>query len=429
MGRISDSILVIEPQVGLMRYFHVIQRRYKTLVLTRDPQSVREAEQSYNSNPWVARSESCIDEFISYDSVDVPSIIRALRPFEAQLAGIIGGDDASVPLAEQIGYALGFDYARPADAECHHLKTAMKRRLFERGVRTPGFEIVRDLESARRAWQRFGRNSMVKTVDLSGSFNIFRVRTDGELESAWDAITQNKVKTVFTRSKEVIIEEFIGGRELSIEGYTQGDRIEILNFSQKFTESNFAVVGHYIPADLTIAEEQALSGIACECVRALGLRNSVFHIEVHLQDGALYIIECAVRPPGQHTVDLIGECYGIDLMEISIDLAVGREVEARRREPRGHYGIFSLYTNKSGLLEQIEGLEELQASGAIMHLNVEVKPGDPVEAFHISKRDYGLIMLRDSSPEALRQKAEWFRKRVNFVVQTPGSTCTDHTIR
>jgi biotin carboxylase len=419
MNPSDQYIVIVEPHFALLRYLQVIQRRYRTLVLTHNPQALREAESKYNENPWVAREKSAIDVLVAYEAVDVASMVRALRPFDKQLAGVIAGDDAFVPLAEQVGYALGFDYARPADAECHHIKTAMKRRLVERNVCTPAFVVARDYDTALRSWEKFGRDSMVKMVDLSASVNIFRARSEPELHHAWDAIVNNRraVKVPFALASEAIIEEFVAGREITVEGYTQDDRIEILNFSQKITEDNFIVVGHYIPAAVTPAEETALAETARQCIRALGLRNSVFHVELHLRGGVPYVIECAARPPGQHTVDLIEKCYGYDLMDISVDLAVSQPIDVRRCEPRAHFAILALYSRQSGILERIEGLDELKTRGGLMHLKLGVKPGDHINALDTFREKFGLVMLQDQSADELRRKAEWLRENVKLVVR------------
>lgn len=428
MSTPEPYVVVIEPHFALLRYLQVVQRRYRTLVLTHNPEAMRAAERKYNENPWVAQSRSAIDTLVAYDAVDVASMVRALQPFARHIAGVLSGDDAFVPLAEQVGYALGFDAAKPADAACHHVKTAMKRRLVERGVRTPAYTIARDYASALEAWEKFGRDCMVKMVDLSASVNIFRARTKPELHHAFDTIKHNRrdVQVPFALSAEIIMEEFVAGRELTAEGYTQDGRVEILNFSQKLTEDNFIVVGHYIPAEMTAAEEAAVAAVAQQCVRALGLRNSVFHVEIHLRDGVPYVIECAARPPGQHTVDLIAQCYGHDLMDISLDLAVGRPVEAKRRPPHAHCAILALYSRQSGIFRRIEGLDALQARGGVTHLKVAASPGDRINALETFREKFGLVMLRDSSAAGVREKAEWLRQNVRPVVEPAAAQRRPH---
>ena len=109
----------------------------------------------------------------------------------------------------------------------------MKRRLVERGVRTPPFIVATTFEQAVDAWERFGRDCMVKMVDFAASLNIFRVVTRKQLEHAWETIVSNRlgVKGFFELSREVLLEEFVQGRELTAEGYIQGDQVTIFSIS------------------------------------------------------------------------------------------------------------------------------------------------------------------------------------------------------
>ncbi|HWN43554.1 MAG TPA: ATP-grasp domain-containing protein [Thermoanaerobaculia bacterium] len=420
-GAGEQFVVVVEPHFALYRYLRVIHHKgYKTLVLALDPDSTLAAEKK-NDLRVGGSGGSQIDELVRYETLSVDSMMKALEPYRGRIAGVVAGEDSAVPIAAELGRALGFDYALPEDARCQHLKTAMKQRLVERGVRTPAFQIARTLEEAIAAWERFGRDCMVKMVDFAASLNVFRVTERGQLEEAWDTIVNNRrqVKAFFELSRDVILEEFVAGREVTAEGYVQDDRVVVLNFSKKLTESNFIVVGHYIPALVTEEEEGQLAGMASQCVRALGLRNSVFHVEVHIRDGVPYVIECAARPPGQHAVELIEKSYGIDLMEISIDLATAKKVHVTRREPRGHHAILALYTKTSGVLEGYKGLDELRSRGGVLHVSLGAKPGDRVEALETFRHKYGLVILGSDSPHELREKAKWLRDNVEMVVGTP----------
>lgn len=411
-------VVVIEPHFALYRYLQVIHDKgYRTMVLAIDPASARAGE-AKNDLRMGGGHESRIDELVPYESLTVESLLKAVAPYSDRIAGVVAGEDAAVPIAAELGGALGFDYARPEDARCQHLKTAMKQRLVERGVRTPAFKVARTLEEAIAAWEGFGGDCILKMVDFAASLNVFRVTSREQIEEAWDTIVNNRrqLKAFFELAREVILEEFVAGRELTVEGYTQGDRIEVLNFSKKLTESNFIVVGHYIPALVSEEEERQLAEIAIQCIRALGLRNTVFHVEVHIRDGVPYVIECAARPPGQHAVELIQKTYGIDLMGISVDLATGKEVHVTRRDPRGHHAILALYSKISGVLEEFRGLDELRSRGGVLHVSLGIKPGDRVEALQTFRNKYGLVILGSDSPHDLREKAQWLRDNVHMAV-------------
>lgn len=414
----EQYIVVIEPHFALFRYLKVIHEQgYRTLVLSSNPEGTLAGEEQNAFRFSTARGTQ-IDQIVRYEKFDVESLLQAIAPYSDRIAGVVAGEDAAVPIASELGRNLGFDYALAEDAHCQHIKTAMKQRMVEQGVSTPPFVVARNIEEATEAWERFGCDCMVKMVDFAASLNIFRATTRSELETAWDTIhnNQRRVETFFALSRDIILEEFVGGRELSVEGFVNDDCITVLNFSEKLTESNFIVVGHYIPACLTTEEERQLIEISKQCIRALGLRNSVFHIEIHIRDGIPYIIECAARPPGQHTVELIERTYGIDLMKISIQLATGNKVNITRKLPRVHHAILALYTKTSGTLKRVEGIEELRNLNGLVHLGLDAKIGDPVEALDTFRNKYGMIILEADSPQALREKAVWVRENVHMIV-------------
>lgn len=412
----KEFIVLVEPHFALYRYCEIIQRRYKTLVLTIDPDACLASEEHYNHQWHIA--DSHIDELVKYDSVDVDSMLRALEPYRGRIAGVLPGDDSFVPIAAHLGRALGFDCALPEDAECQHLKTAMKQRLAERQVNTAEFAVVRDFEQAAAAWESFDRDCMIKMVDMHASMNVFRVTSRRQLQNAWETIVLNKRKleVPFELSRDVLMEKFVGGRELTAEGYVQDNHIEILNFCEKVVGSNFIVIGHYIPAQVSETEANQLREITEQCVQAIGMRNCPFHIEVHLENGVPYVIECASRPPGQHIVQLIEQCCGIDLMEIAIDLAVGSKVEISARPPRSHFAMLVIHAHESGVLQSVEGLDELRARGGVIHVNLDVKPGDRVRKLDTFHQRYGFVILADSTADGVREKAKWMRENVRMVV-------------
>ena len=419
-------IAILDPGSSHFRYLQVARELgYKTIVMSADPAAYRAEEQAYKQR-IPEYDESCVDIFLPYGSPDPDTLANLLQPYRDGIAGIVAGDEFTVPAAAKLGRALGFNYAYAADAECQRDKSAMKQRLIERRVPTPRFQVAATLQEATALWERFGRDCMVKMVDYASSFNVFRVRSQQELEDAWYTIIENRrnLKVSFELSRKVILEEFVGGRELTVEGYVQDGRAEVLNFCEKLTNENFLVVGHYIPAQVSDAESEALSEIAKQCVGALGVQNTIFHAEVHIRDGKPYIIECAARTPGQHSVDIIKRTYGIDLMKINIDLAMGRLVATRRRAPEAYHALLALYAAQSGTLKEIEGLDALRQRDDVTWLALDVEPGDQVRALETFKDLCGLAVIEGRTAEQAQEGYRWIRENVRFIVKDETAQAT-----
>ena len=411
------SLVIVEPHAALFRYLHIARQRFRVVVLANRPDKCLQQERYFTRSTGMPTGTQ-LDRLIQCNTTDVDAMVQALAPWRESVAGILAGDDVFVPISAELGRRFGFDYALKEDAVTQHLKTAMKLRFHKEGVPTPRFIIAGSLDEAKDAWETLGRDSMLKMVDCEASVNIFRVTSVAELEDAWDAIVNNRnqVKMAFTPSREVILEEFVSGRELTVEGYVQNGNVVCLNFCEKITDK-FIVVGHLLPALVSAQEAEVLTKAAREAVLAVGMRNTVFHVEIHLQGNTPYVIECAARPPGANMVELMSRSYGFDLMEISIALATGELVTLCATEPMRHFAMLALYSHEDGILERIEGLEQLQRRGGVVHVHLDVKPGDHVEPLAGMHQGDGFVMLEDTNAVAVREKAKWLRNNVGFVLK------------
>ena len=412
-------LALVDPHAALYRYLSVARRKgYRTLVLTADPVACR-MQEAHNNLDGATHGTSQMDKVLTCNPTSADDIVHALEPMRHEVAGLLPGNETSVAATFQAGRGLGFDCARSIDAPCQQVKTDMKRRLVERGVPTPRFRVVRNLADTAAAWEAFGRDCIIKMVDYVSSANVYRVKSAVELEVAWEAIRSNRLSIVvpFPLAKEAIVEEFIGGRELSVEGYVADQEVVCLNSCEKITAESFVVVGHYVPARLTPEERRSVESVATSCVRALGVRNSVFHVEVHLQDGVPFVIECAARPPGQHVTDLIPHTYGYDLMDVNVDLAVDNGTTVQPAPPRRHHALLALTADRPGAYVGVEGLEDLRARGGLVMCHVGIQAGHPVDVPRTFRNRYGFFVLEDATAEGVRDKANWARKNVRISVE------------
>lgn len=414
----GDYLIVVDPVAHFFGYVTAARKKgLQVLALTGNEALCRDEQAAYAAAVDDYPADG-IDRFLPYRADRDDSALAALEPYRERIAGLVAGDEVTVASTARIGRRLGFPYAEPEDARCQQIKSAMKERLVERGVPTPPFAAVATFEEALAQWQRFGGDAMIKMVDYAMSFGVYRATTRHELEAAWEAIRANRdsLDHASPREETVIVEQHLPGREFSVEGYVCGERVEILNFCEKLTHANFMVVGHYIPAASSEEEERLLTDVARRCVAALGIRNSVFHAEVHVADGKAWLIECAARPPGQFSVGVLERVYGFDLMDLNIDLACGRMVDLKRREPQSWHAIMALYSDHTGIVREVEALDELRRRPECYSLRCAVKPGDPVARLESFRDVLGLALLEAPDPAGVRTAYEWARSSVRFRV-------------
>lgn len=147
-------------------------------------------------------------------------------------------------------------------------KIATKRRFVERGVPTPGFEIIRG--GARPA---FPPPFVVKAPKEGSSVGVYIVKDAAEAE--------HSLAEAWKFGDELLVEQFVAGRELTvgIVGDLALPVIEIVakkdfyNFENKYTwlNPNAAGADHFCPAPLSPEITSLVQQTALAAHRALGL--------------------------------------------------------------------------------------------------------------------------------------------------------------
>jgi D-alanine-D-alanine ligase len=146
-------------------------------------------------------------------------------------------------------------------------KIESKKRFVERGVPTAPYVTLR-----RGEFVDFGLPYVVKVPCQGSSVGIYVVKEKNEVESAFEK--------AFAQSETVLIEKYVGGRELTIGilGNTTLPIIEIrprggfYSYENKYTWTNRGgAAEHECPARLNSAEKKAVREAALAAHAALGL--------------------------------------------------------------------------------------------------------------------------------------------------------------
>lgn len=172
---------------------------------------------------------------------------------------------------------------------------------------------------------------IVKPVDSGGSQGICKVDSFEELSEAY------KYAVDYSRSSKVIVEEFVDGREFSVEYISHQGKHYFLQVTDKVTSGapRFVEMQHHQPADIPESLRQRIKEMVESALTALKIENSASHTEIKLNSkGELFIIETGARMGGDYiTSDLVRLSTGYDFVEGAIKLACNKFEEPRFPRP------------------------------------------------------------------------------------------------
>lgn len=227
--------------------------------------------------------------------------------------------ESALPTLVYVAGKLGL----PSNSEECMRRVATKytqREAFEQaGLPTPAHLLVTESNITETDISTFPL--IVKPVDSGGSKGVFKVNTVSELQLAlWQAIQCSRTHTA-------IAEEFIDGREFSVEYLSHNGKHYFCQLTDKVTsdEPNFIELQHHQPADVPEIIRQRICEMTERGLTALKIENSPSHTEIKLNSrNELYIIEVGARMGGDKITErLVKLSTGIDFVAETLKLATG----------------------------------------------------------------------------------------------------------
>lgn len=187
---------------------------------------------------------------------------------------------------------------------------------------------------------------IVKPTDRSGSRGVSKIENNTELILA----IENAISQSF--SKEAIIEEYIKGKEYSVEFISQNGIHQFLAVTEKITTGspNFIEIGHIQPARIDEKMVALIEKYVKEALDALNIKNGASHSEIMITDNNdIFVIEIGAR--------MGGDCIGSDLVKISTGFDFVKGViecscgimNSVIKEATGFYGVVRYIFNEKDL--------------------------------------------------------------------------------
>lgn len=261
------------------------------------------------------------DYFYHVDIVDIESILNTCVDINIDGICSIGSDLANITV-NSIANKLGLIGNSSSCTSLTTNKYLMRNRLKEAGCPIPQYQLVKSASEFDINLIPFP--CIVKPIDRSGSRGIQLIDELGYLENA----IENSIDYSFVDT--ALVEEFIEGREFSIEAISRSGKHKILQVTEKFTTGspNFIEKGHLAPARITKREEQRITSVIEKALNSLEIENGASHSEVKIsKSGEVKIIEIGSRMGGDFIgSDLVKINLNFDFTNAVIDIALDNDI-------------------------------------------------------------------------------------------------------
>jgi biotin carboxylase len=337
------------------------------------------------------------DRFLHISTRDADAIATAVAGLA--VAGVIApAGDAAQPSVRKLALALGLPpIVSDAAVRCSSNKGEFRQVVADLGLPAYRSEQHRTDAPLVRAAQRIGFPVMVKPSDSSGSKGVTYVAGPDDLD---DAIAAARG---FSATGDVIVEQFVEGRHLSVEAFLRAGRPEVFVVSERTTTGPPAMVTitHRTPAAIKAREHRAITRAVRKVAAALNLSDGPINVDVILAwDGTPYLIEMGSRLGGNGMPQLVRLATGVDTVSAAVAHACGEPFDVTPRFRRAAM-LHILHTGEAGTLERLEGVEHIEQSPEVVACELFVSAGSVVAPYVRAANKLGYVLLAASRPEAL----------------------------
>lgn len=259
------------------------------------------------------------DKFYPISFKEKEEVLRVCR--EEKINGITSFSlESALPTVVYVAQAMGLVSNTEECVRLTETKFAQRQAFEKNGIPVPKYGMIEDESKLKEL--DFCYPIIVKPLDSGGSQGVTKLDSKEGLVEAF------RVAADHSRTKRVIVEEFVDGREFSVETLSHNGKHYILQITDKVTSGapHFIEMQHHQPADITTELAEKIKAIVEKALTVLKIENSPSHAEIKLNSkGELYIIEIGARMGGDFiTSDLVRLSTGYDMVKGAIELAVGR---------------------------------------------------------------------------------------------------------
>lgn len=331
------------------------------------------------------------DISINISTIDVCGVVEAAK--QHKIDGIMTlASDMPMRTVAAVAKELGIIGICEETALKATNKAEMRQCLAQNNVPIPKFYRLKKKSEFDSTIQEFER-CIVKPVDSSGSRGVFLVNNTSNQRLLNEAFKHSKE---FSRSGEIIIEEYMEGAEVSVEAISIEGKVHVIQITDKLTTGApyFVEMGHSQPSQLSPIIQDNIKNTVIKAIKVLGIENGPSHTEVIVTNEGAKIVEIGARMGGDCiTTHLVPLSTGIDMVECCIKCAIGEKPDLKRKWNKG--SAIRYLDSYPGIINDIKGIKDAESINGIIQISIVHKVGEKIREIKSSTDRIGFVIAQN----------------------------------
>ena len=310
-------------------------------------------------------------------------------------------------VSEELGLPCYIDYHT---ATLVSDKKYMKKIFWENNIPTSRYVELSELSPDKISHLKYPL--VVKPVDAYSSRGVRKVFTPEELEICFNEAAK------ISRTGGVIVEEFVGGEEISVDIYVEDGKARVLcvSNSEKIADKDRFIIfrGRY-PAAVNDKILKQIETVAQQIADAFGIKNSPMLIQMINNGENVSVLEFCARTGGNMKYLLIKRSCGVDVIGAVIDLTLGIKPKIEIKNPENKYIVNDFIYCNPGVFQRVEGFDEMLNAEIITDYKILRPKGMEIKCVRSSSDRIAGFTVQADTLEEFNRKHNTFVNSVKVL--------------
>ncbi|MEE3373498.1 MAG: ATP-grasp domain-containing protein [Planctomycetota bacterium] len=349
---------------------------------------------------------------------------------------VVPVDSQVVAVGAAIAAALGLRHNSLEAALCAGDKYRSRLQFRQAGVAAPEFRLCSFAEDHSALAARVSFPCVVKPLRLSGSQGVIRADNPKQFVEAVDRLAailacpeargaeaeavgcDAVAEPAPGRAQEFLVERFVAGPEVALEGLLTGGKLQMLALFDKpdpldgpFFEETIYVT----PSRLAAQRQQEIVCCAQQAAGALGLTEGPVHAELRLTADGPSVIEINPRSIGGLCSRVLRFGLQCALEDLILRHALNADFElpVLSRQPAG---VMMIPIPRAGRLCEVHGLDLARGVAGIETVTLSAHPGQRLVPLPEGAQYLGFLFARAESSESVEAALRRAHDHLEFVI-------------
>lgn len=260
---------------------------------------------------------------------------------------------------------------------------------------------------------------VIKPLDSQGQRGIYKIPV---LQP--DISLYMKNTFAFTRSDEIIVEEFFRGDEITVSAWVDGEQAKIFMVTDRpliNIEPHLGTPdGHIYPSPYWSSHNALITGLVNKICRGFDIHDGPLYIQMMCNGSDFQVVEIACRIGGGHEEELIPLVSGVDVVDLFLDRSAGKTISLGNYKPPepsaiNKYAMVKFIVARPGWVDYCGDMEKIKNLPGVVNAGFYHPKMEKVEKLVDSTKRVGYLLVEGKDPQDLQQKTRYAYQHLQVI--------------